>query len=157
MAGRLAGISGAGNGAAKAAFLRCGTVALALLAGGSALVATALLTPGAEAQTTPLTAPMANPLEGRAGARCFQIRNHAPYTVYGHAATADDHRANFHLKTGEGVEVCVTGPYYPGGKIEVTTKTLIPTFSCLTVPEGVVTIDGQFVEGGGTKTRVNCH
>jgi hypothetical protein len=122
---------------------------LVLLLAGLCLLAAAFAVPPAQAQT--------NPLEGRAGARCFQIRNHAPYTVYGHAATADDHRANFHLKTGEGVEVCVTGPYYPGGKIEVTTKTLIPTFSCLTVPEGVVTIEGEFVSGGGTKTRVNCH
>lgn len=149
MAGRLAEISIAHRRASKAALPRCGTVALAGFLAAAGLMATALFASGAEAQT--------NPLEGRAGARCFQIRNHAPYTVYGHAATADDHRANFHLKTGEGVEVCVTGPYYPGGKIEVTTKTLIPTFSCLTVPEGVVTIEGEFVSGGGTKTRVNCH
>jgi hypothetical protein len=136
------------NPGAGRLYLRQGAVFLAGFVAVFFLITAGFTSSPARAQT--------NPLEGRAGVRCFQIRNHAPYTVWGHAATADDHRANFHLKTGEGVEVCVTGPYYEGGKIELTTKTLIPTFTCRTVPEGVVTIDGHFVADGGTRTRINC-
>jgi hypothetical protein len=42
------------------------------------------------------------------------------------------HEKNFSLEDGETVEVCSTGPFFPGYKVELTIRTIMPLFTCQT-------------------------
>ena len=42
------------------------------------------------------------------------------------------HEKNFNLKDGETVAVCSTGPFFPGYKLELTIRTIMPLFTCHT-------------------------
>ena len=48
------------------------------------------------------------------------------------------------------------GPFYPGERLELVLRTLMPIFSCYTVAQGEILIQGQFKPEGGTKTWVEC-
>ena len=101
---------------------------------------------------------------------CFKVRNTAPYGVYGDVATArmprpEDgqevtHTATFRLKEGEETPMCTTGPFFPGQKLRITLRTLVPIFECKTtiIPNGTILIRGQRGESDyeGTKTWVEC-
>ena len=87
---------------------------------------------------------------------CLEIVSDAPYRVFGHVNTADGVRSNFRLDTGMGVRFCFSGPLFPGNRIELTTKTLIPTFSCYTQVNRRIIIRGERLPEGGTKTWANC-
>ena len=101
---------------------------------------------------------------------CFKLRNTAPYGVIGDVATArmprpEDgqevtHTANFRLKEGEEIPMCTTGPFFPGQKLRITLRTLVPIFECKTtiIPNGTILIRGQRGESEyeGTKTWIEC-
>ena len=72
---------------------------------------------------------------------CSVIRNLSDFTLYGdvrtdRTPTADgtlaSHEKTFRLKAGEEVQVCSTGPFFEGGTVELTLRTLIPVFTCRT-------------------------
>lgn len=42
------------------------------------------------------------------------------------------HEKNFNLQDGETVAVCSTGPFFPGYKVELTIRTIMPLFTCHT-------------------------
>ena len=42
------------------------------------------------------------------------------------------HEKNFNLQEGETVAVCSTGPFFPGYKVELTIRTIMPLFTCKT-------------------------
>lgn len=42
------------------------------------------------------------------------------------------HERNFDLQDGESVEVCSTGPFYNGYKVELTIRTIMPLYTCKT-------------------------
>ncbi len=109
---------------------------------------------------------------------CFTVRNEAPYRVYGEVSTdyytAPDgskarHTGTFRLeKAGtkrEGKdhfidrsEFCSSGPFYSGRQLEITLRTLIPTFSCKTNIElDEIVIKGRIKEDGTTKTWAICY
>ena len=109
---------------------------------------------------------------------CFTIRNEAPYTVLGEVTTnyftAPDgtearHSGTFRLeKAGtldeekghplDVVELCSTGPFYPNRQLELTLRTLIPVFSCMTSIElGEIVVKGHRKKEGGTKTWAVCY
>lgn len=109
---------------------------------------------------------------------CFLVKNEAPYNVYGDVSTdyytkpdgrQARHRSNFQLAPvgttheTEGypldvAEFCSSGPFYPGRKLEVTVRTLIPLDSCRTrVDQGAVTVKGYRKKEGGTETWLECH
>ncbi|MCB1562633.1 MAG: hypothetical protein KDJ75_03585 [Alphaproteobacteria bacterium] len=108
---------------------------------------------------------------------CFVLRNEAPYSVYGSFSTdyytRDDgirarHRSNFKLleagstnpETGyptDRAEFCSYGPFWPGRKLELTLRTLVPIFSCRTrIDQGEIVIQGHFKPEGGTDTKALC-
>lgn len=97
---------------------------------------------------------------------CTTIRNVAPWSVTGSLASQSfvapggvkaHHRINFRLKPGEKTEICSKGPFYPGLKHELTLRTLVPIFSCMTkMGVGEVLIKGGEKPEGGTKTWAEC-
>ncbi len=99
---------------------------------------------------------------------CFTVKNNAPYSVYGDVATAPDkaedgsqitHEATFSLKEGESVPMCTKGPVFPGNKVRVTLRTLIPVFECLSTiyPGATIKIQGmRDEENYRTKTWAEC-
>lgn len=110
---------------------------------------------------------------------CFRVKNTAPYKVYGSFVTdyytqADGtqarHRSNFRLEEAgatdpsEGypldiAEFCSYGPFYPGRKLEMVLRTLLPIFSCMTkVDQGEIIISGYRKDDpmGGTVTTAAC-
>lgn len=124
----------------------------------------------ANAQTKPdeaqllLDPPIIDPTNAD-GSRCFNLLNKAPYTVTGSVNTdyyelADGNRArahrNFRLRPGETAHVCSFGPFYPGERLEVVLRTLVPIFSCYTVVQGDLTIFGEIKPEGGTRTWIDC-
>jgi hypothetical protein len=50
------------------------------------------------------------------------------------------HEKNFILQDGETVEVCSTGPFFPGYKVELTIRTIMPLFTCKTRLSGNIFI-----------------
>lgn len=96
---------------------------------------------------------------------CTTLTNEAPYNVIGTVATNSFvrpdgiktyHRSNFRLATDEGIDICSYGPFYPGYRLEITLRTLIPVFSCKTTLNEPLIISGYRKEEGGAETWVNC-
>jgi len=79
---------------------------------------------------------------------CATLRNAAEQEVMGVIRTAsfiykghvDRHEGLFDLQDGETVEICSTGPFYPGYKIELTIKTIMPLFTCKTRLSGEIVL-----------------
>lgn len=99
------------------------------------------------------------------GSRCFTIFNTAPYTVTGSMVTAlyetadatqARQRLNFRLKPKESHRYCSFGPFYPGERLELVLRTLVPVFSCYTVAQGEITIRGEIKASGGSRSWVDC-
>lgn len=108
---------------------------------------------------------------------CFVLHNEAPYNVYGSFSTnyymREDgirarHRSNFKLEKAGSIneksgypndraEFCSYGPFWPGRKLELTLRTLVPIFSCQTrIDQGEIIIQGVFKPEGGTDTKALC-
>lgn len=96
---------------------------------------------------------------------CTYILNTAPYKVYGKFDTdiqmlEDGTQAhfsqNFALETNERADICAKGPFFEGQRLELTLRTLIPTFVCRTKIDAPLTITGQVLSDGSTKSHVDC-
>lgn len=107
---------------------------------------------------------------------CFQVVNKAPYGIFGTFMTdlyerpdgiRSRHRSNFRLKEpgtidedgypADSAEFCTYGPFFPGRKLEVQIKTLVPVFSCRTrIDQGPLIIRGERKREGGTNTWIEC-
>ena len=97
-------------------------------------------------------------------ARCFRVRNMAEYLVTGDVSTDYEdmpegrirHRSNFRLEPSDSREFCTRGPFYEGGRVEVTIRTLVPIFSCKTTIDKEIIIVGRQKIDGGYDTRALC-
>jgi len=96
---------------------------------------------------------------------CSTLYNDAPYTVYGTVLTdavptADgqeiNHRQVFKLSPGGRSQFCSTGPFYPGGRLEIQLRTLFPIFDCKTKIDREVVIRGRYEDDDTTKTWIDC-
>lgn len=96
---------------------------------------------------------------------CSTIKNMAPYSVRGTITTDYDiwpngkigrHQSNFRLKPKEITEFCTTGPFYEGGRIDFSIRTLIPIFSCKTKIDKPIIIIGTKKINGGYNTKAVC-
>ncbi len=142
-----------------------------------AILAAFLPVPASAQEAAPQVAPDVVP-DIVAEPMCFAVRNEAPYKIYGSFITdlyvKDDgskarHRSNFRLdepgskdeKTGypsDRAEFCSYGPFFPGRKLEMTLRTLVPIFSCQTrIDRGEIVIQGKKKPEGGTETWATCH
>lgn len=111
-----------------------------------------------------LPPPMIDPANAD-GSRCFTIWNKAPYSITGSvntnyydtaAGTKARANRNFRLAPGGKQNLCSFGPFYPGERLELVLRTLIPIFSCYTVAQGDIIVYGEIKPEGGTKTWANC-
>ena len=96
---------------------------------------------------------------------CASIRNDVGYTVMGVVRTAgfrtpngqvQFHEGPFVLEDGENVVVCSTGPFYPGYKVELTLRTIMPIFTCETRLSGDIAIRKRETEDGITELYADC-
>jgi hypothetical protein len=100
------------------------------------------------------------------GSRCFDLVNKAPYTVMGSIIsnyTIDSltgkkvrDMANFRLASGDKQHYCTYGPYYPGTRLGILLRTIVPTFSCYTVAQGTIEILGEYTFDKGSHTWIDC-
>jgi len=94
---------------------------------------------------------------------CATIRNSANQQVMGVIKTdaykfkgeIRRHEKNFNLQDGETVEVCSTGPFYPGYKVELTIRTIMPLFTCKTRLSGTIFLRRK-EENGFTNLYADC-
>lgn len=103
---------------------------------------------------------------------CFTVRNDSDKTIYGSVITdyvtrPDGQKIHydgtFRLyakgttdpKTGyakDNSEFCSRGPFFPGRKLEITLRTLIPVFSCRTSVEmGEIIVHAKEITKNGSK------
>jgi len=79
---------------------------------------------------------------------CATLRNAANQQVMGVIKTDAfkykgqivRHESTFDLQDGETVEICSTGPFFPGYKVELTIKTIMPLFTCQTRLSGEIVL-----------------
>lgn len=141
-------------------FFILGVIAGLFLFSGSAALAQAKSDPSQLLLDTPMIDPA-----NADGSHCFTILNKAPYSVTGSintdyyetaAGTKARANSNFRLAPGAQQRLCSYGPFYPGERLELVIRSLIPLFSCFTVAQGDIVIYGQIKPEGGTKTWAEC-
>lgn len=96
---------------------------------------------------------------------CFRVINKAPYTITGslysnYYVNKDRqkarHTSNFRLEKGASQPYCTYGPFYPGRKLELVLRTIMPIFNCKTTVDGDIHLMGEVLETGGTKSWAVC-
>lgn len=96
---------------------------------------------------------------------CATIRNMADQLVTGVVRTASfkatnglvrNHEGNFRLEDGETVEICSSGPFYPGYKVEFVIRTIMPLFTCQTRLSGEIIIRRKTNEDGIKILYADC-
>lgn len=96
---------------------------------------------------------------------CGKLENRSDQTILGSISTAPQrvsmgdfvsHTENFKLEAGEKWDICTRGPFYPGQKLELTIRTLIPLFSCKTKIDQTVYLHAKPEQGGFTKLSATC-
>jgi len=79
---------------------------------------------------------------------CATLRNAANQEVLGVIKTDSfkykgqivRHEGVFDLQDGETANICSTGPFFPGYKVELTIKTIMPLFTCKTRLSGEIVL-----------------
>ena len=96
---------------------------------------------------------------------CATIRNMTDQTILGVVRTAPfrmkggevtRHEGSFRLEADEAVDVCSTGPFYDGYKVELVLRTIIPLFSCKTRLSGDIYLRKTETKLGYTKLYAEC-
>lgn len=59
------------------------------------------------------------------------------------------HEKNFNLQPDETVEVCSTGPFFQGYKVELTIRTIMPLFTCHTRLSGNIYLRKKWDDNNG--------
>ena len=96
-------------------------------------------------------APMLQQNPAQAGQKCGRIKNASGYRIYGSiktdiaGTTAPEgligvspegvnirHQETFRLERDEGLDICTSGPFFEGERLELSVRTLFPVFSCRT-------------------------
>ncbi len=81
---------------------------------------------------------------------CADLINRSTVTIQGTLSlmpqtlpdgTLQHYSDNFKLSPNEKKEVCATGPFYEGRRLELTIRTLMPLFSCKTSLERDIYLD----------------
>lgn len=97
---------------------------------------------------------------------CGKLVNRSEQTIMGTIATKSQrlpsgdmaaHRENFKLLSGEERELCTTGPFFEGRRLELTLRTLIPLFSCYTKIDRSIYLDAKPDETGFKKLSATCY
>lgn len=68
------------------------------------------------------------------------------------------HKDNFTLKAGERQEICASGPFYEGQRLEVILRTIIPLFNCRTkIDRGDIELNVTVKESGFRTLTAKCY
>lgn len=96
---------------------------------------------------------------------CATLRNMSDQTIMGVIRTApfkvkggapQRHEGPFRLEEGETVQICSTGPFYDGYKVELVLRTIIPLFTCKTRLSGDIMLRKTETAEGYTKLYADC-
>jgi hypothetical protein len=96
---------------------------------------------------------------------CTDLVNASSVTIQGTIATAAQitpdgtsvrHRDNFRLQAGEKKQICASGPFYEGRRLELVIRTLFPLFECKTRIDRDILIRSTVQEDGTRKYSANC-
>lgn len=114
----------------------------------------------------PLSAPSAQTMgEITSKPICGKLENRAGQTILGSIATAEQridsgdlvsHKENFKLEDGETWDICTRGPFFPGQRLELTIRTLMPLFSCRTKIDQTIYLEAERQAGGFKKLSATC-
>lgn len=89
------------------------------------------------------------PFSGPGGAGCSDLVNKTGFTVRGSVRTAVTpnaagdmvrHEENFAIPAGDKWKVCSEGPFFDGGKVQITIRTMFPVFECKSKLGGPIVI-----------------
>lgn len=112
--------------------------------------------------------PAIAPAAGATGPQvCGTIVNKAEYKIYGTIMTdiagerngiPARHTQTLVLEPQDKVQVCSSGPFFAGGTLELTLKSLVPLFSCRTrIDRGDIIITNKPRPEGGQDWSATCH
>jgi hypothetical protein len=96
---------------------------------------------------------------------CSKLTNRSTVTIQGTIALApqtltngESHQFsnNFKLSPGERQDVCASGPFYEGRRIELTIRTLFPLFSCKTALGQEIFLDMKQRDDGIKEYSATC-
>lgn len=96
---------------------------------------------------------------------CSKLTNRSTVTIQGtitlaaqKLANGETHQfsENFKLSPNETQDVCASGPFYAGRRIDLTIRTLIPLFSCKTALGQEIFLDMKEVDGGLKQYSATC-
>lgn len=113
---------------------------------------------------TPVFAQQGKAGEITAEPMCAFLVNDSGRTVSGSIATdrqmansgdMASFKENFSLKDGDKKEICSTGPFFEGGRLELTLGSMIPLFSCRTRLDADITIR-SIEENGVSNLWASC-
>lgn len=97
---------------------------------------------------------------------CSDLINETGYAVYGAVETDRlqdprgeiiHYKSNFRLKAGESTQICSNGPFFEGGKLTLTLRSLFPLFECKTSLGQPITIHATPKERGGFDWSATCY
>lgn len=104
---------------------------------------------------------------------CSQIINEADHSVRGSISTARSnytnegnsltdgtqarHSSNFNLAPFERMDICSSGPFYEGRRLELTLRTLIPVFNCYTSLDAPIIINSKRDADGELRIFATCY
>lgn len=97
--------------------------------------------------------------------QCAVVRNATDYSLFGVVRTAygtasdgkqSRHESTFRLKAGEKLDVCASGPFFPGYQVELIVKTMIPVFSCKTRLKGLIEIKSERTKDDKNRIYATC-
>lgn len=78
----------------------------------------------------------------------------APFKVRGGAIKR--HEGTFRLEPDETAQVCSTGPFYDGYRVELVLRTIMPLFTCKTRLSGEIMLRKTERNDGITKLYADC-
>lgn len=96
---------------------------------------------------------------------CATIKNTAEFMLYvmirsdygtNRSGKKQRHESSFRLEPGKDTQVCSTGPFYPGYKVELVIKSLLPVFNCKTRLVGTIPLKVDERPDGTHKIYAVC-
>ena len=97
---------------------------------------------------------------------CSKVTNRSTVNIQGTIAlapqtlpdgTPQQFSDNFKLAPNEQKDVCASGPFYEGRRIELTIRTLIPLFSCKTALGREIFLDMGEGDDGTKRYSATCY
>lgn len=115
----------------------------------------------------PAQAQVQDPFQHLDGPGCSDLINRSNVTIYGKIRTARAktkdgtevrHEANFKIAPLEKWRACSDGPFYEGGRVELSIVTLLPVFKCYTrLGTPIYLTATPKIEGEGYNWSATCY